>query len=190
MLKRFAPIITLTATCWLVFALDHFIFKGRLLQYGIIPRHLNGLAGIIWAPFLHISYAHLAANTLPLLVLGAIICGRGKGEFALVTVGGILLGGGLTWLFARSACHIGASGLVFCFFGYLASLAYFKRTFGTLCLSVVCLLGYGGMLRGLLPTLAGVSWEGHLAGLVAGIAVASLTSRLRSTSEATTSSSG
>ena len=118
------------------------------------PRRIDGLPGMFFAPFLHASYAHLAANTLPLLILGAILCGRSRGEFVMVTVAGILLGGGLTWLFARSACHIGASGLIFCYFGYLASLAYFNRTLGTLLLSVVCLVGYGGMIRGIVPTSA------------------------------------
>jgi membrane associated rhomboid family serine protease len=169
MFKRFTPIITLTAVCWLVFALNALIFQGRLAEHGIIPRHLAGLTGIIWAPFLHASFQHLAANTVPLLVLGAIICARGQGEFAIVTTGGILLGGILTWLFARSASHIGASGLIFCYFGYLASLAWFKRTFGTLCLSVVCILAYGGMITSILPRHTPVSWESHLAGLVTGV---------------------
>ena len=170
-LSRFVPILILTAFCWLVFAVNNLIAGGRLSQYGIVPRHLNSLPGILWAPFLHGSFGHLAANTLPLLVLGAILCARSKAEFWLVTLGGIVIGGGLTWLLARSASHIGASGLIFCFFGYLASLAYFRRTFGTLALSVVCILGYGGMLRGILPTSSAVSWEGHIAGLVAGVAM-------------------
>ncbi len=190
MLKRFTPILALTATCWLVFGLNALVWKGRLLQYGIVPRHLQGLPGILWAPFLHASYGHLTANTLPLLVLGAIICGRSRTEFAAVTAGGILMGGGLTWLFARSASHIGASGLIFSFFGYLASQAYFRRTFGALCLSVVCLLGYGGMLRGLLPTLPGVSWEGHLAGLVSGIVLAAVMSGGRKAPEPRVLSNG
>jgi membrane associated rhomboid family serine protease len=184
MLKRFTPIIMLTAICWLVLLLNQLIWQGHLAQYGITPRHLDGLTGIIWAPFLHASVRHLAANTLPLLILGGILCGRSKTEFAVVTVAGILLGGILTWLFARNACHIGASGLIFCFFGYLASLAIFRRTFGTLCLSVVCILAYGGMIRGILPASAGISWESHLAGLIAGIALASLMSQLRKTPKA------
>jgi len=179
LLKRFVPIIALTAICWLVLLFDSLLCGGGLNRYGITPRHLNGLAGIIWAPFLHASFRHLAANTLPLLILGAIICGRSRAEFAVVTVGGILLGGGLTWLFARTACHIGASGLIFCYFGYIASLAWFRRTFGTLCLSIVCILGYGGIVRGILPTSAPVSWEGHLAGLVAGVALAWLMGKLK-----------
>jgi membrane associated rhomboid family serine protease len=90
----------------------------------------------------------------------------------MVTVGGILLSGSLTWLIGRNGNHVGASGLIFCFFGYLASLAPFNRKIGTLLLSLVCIIGYGGILRGLVPTSARVSWEGHLAGLSAGIALA------------------
>ena len=177
MLKRFTPIIALTAACWMVFVLNALLWHGDLARHGIVPRRVDSLTGILWSPFLHASYAHIAANTVPLLILGGIVCTRGKGTFAVVTIGGILLGGGLTWLFARSACHIGASGLIFCYFGYVASLAWFNRTFGTLCLSVLCILGYGGMIRGILPTQAGISWEGHLAGLVAGVVLGALMSR-------------
>jgi len=139
---RFAPIIILTAVCWLVFVINNLIGGGHLSRYGIVPRHLSGVPGILWAPFLHGSFKHLAANTVPLLILGGILCARSGREFALVTIGGIVLGGGLTWLLARNASHIGASGLVFCFFGYLASLAFFRRTLGALTLSVVCVVGY------------------------------------------------
>jgi membrane associated rhomboid family serine protease len=180
-IKRFTPILVLTAVCWVVFLVNSLIFKGHLDQYGITPRQVSSLPGIICAPFLHASYEHLAANTLPLLILGAIICGRSRGEFVAVTVLGILVTGGLTWLFARSARHIGASGLIFCYFGYLASLAYFNRTFGALCLSVVCILGYGGMIRGILPTSTPISWESHFAGLVAGAALAWLMAKLNRT---------
>jgi len=185
-LKRFLPILALTALCWLVFVTNNLLWHGYFDRYGIRPRQISSLPGIIYAPFLHASYQHLAANTLPLLILGGIICGRSKAEFLAVTVGGILLGGGLTWLFARNACHIGASGLIFGYFGYLASLAYFNRTLGALCLSVVCIVGYGGIIRGIVPTAAGISWESHLFGLVAGIAVASLMSKRKPKPTATT----
>jgi len=180
-LKRFTPIILLTTICWLVFLVNNGVWGGAFERYGIVPRQVSSLPGIVFAPFLHDSYRHLAANTLPLLILGAIICGRGKGEFVVVTAIGILLGGSLTWLFARSACHIGASGLIFCYFGYIASLAWFDRTFGTLLLSVVCIVGYGGLVRGIIPTSTGVSWEGHLAGLVAGVGLAWFMAKLKKT---------
>ncbi|MGO8674911.1 MAG: rhomboid family intramembrane serine protease [Limisphaerales bacterium] len=178
MIRRFTPILTLVALCWLVFVVNNLLWNGRFNQYGITPRHLGSLPGILWAPLLHGSFRHLAANTVPLLILGGIICARSKAEFAAVAIAGTLLSGGLTWLLARNACHIGASGLVFCFFGYLASLAFFRRTFGTLVVSALCILGYGGMLRGVLPGSSAVSWEGHIAGLLAGIALAWLASRL------------
>ena len=171
-LSRFAPIIALVVLCWAVFVVNNLMLHMQLNQYGIIPRRIDSLPGIIFAPFLHGSYQHLAANSLPLLILGAILCARSKGEFIVVSACGILFGGGLTWLFARHAAHIGASGLVFCYFGYLSSLAYFRRSIGTLVLSVICIVAYGGMIRGILPTSAAVSWEGHLAGLVTGIGAA------------------
>jgi membrane associated rhomboid family serine protease len=181
LLKRFLPILLVTALCWLIFPLNNLLLNGKLSAYGIVPRHLNGLAGIPCAPFLHASYAHLLANTLPLLALGGILCTRSRGEFIIVTVIGIVLGGGLTWLVGRNATHIGASGLIFCYFGYLASLAYFHRSFGTLCVSVLCILAYGGILRGVVPTSAAVSWEGHLTGLVAGVALAWFVSKVKKT---------
>ena len=181
MLKRFTPILALTTLCWLVFLVNNLMLGGHFDQWGIKPRHLSSLPGIVFAPFLHGSYQHLVANTLPLLVLGGILCARGKGEFVVVTLAGMLLGGGLTWLFARNACHIGASGLIFCYFGYLASLAWFNRTFGTLCLSVACILGYGGLVWGIVPTSTTISWESHLSGLIAGTAVGWLMAKLKNT---------
>jgi membrane associated rhomboid family serine protease len=176
--KRFTPLISLIALCWLMFVVNNLLWHGHLNQYGIIPRHIGSLPGILWAPFLHASFSHLATNTVPLLVLGGILCTRNKSEFVIIAGVGALLSGGLTWIFARNACHIGASGLIFCFFGYLASMAWFRRTFGTLLLSTLCILGYGGILKGIPPTSTAISWESHIAGLAAGIALAWIASKL------------
>ena len=141
MVKRFTPILALVAVCWLAFIANNLLWAGHLNRYGIIPRHAASLPGILWAPFLHASLKHLAANTLPLLILGGVICARSRSEFALVTMAGILVAGGLTWVFGRPASHIGASGLIFCFFDYPVSIAWFRRTFGMmrLCLlSISC----------------------------------------------------
>jgi len=181
MLKRFIPILAMAGLCWIVVLFDQALWHGQLASHGILPRHLSGLPGILWSPFLHGSFKHLAANTLPLLILGGVICARGHSEFSLVTLCGILLSGGLTWLIGRNGSHIGASGLIFCYFGYLASLACFDRKIGTLLLSLVCIVMYGGMLRGLAPTSTPVSWEGHLAGLGAGVAIAWLHEKLKRT---------
>jgi membrane associated rhomboid family serine protease len=179
MVKRLTPVVCLIALCWAVFVLNNLILHGNLNQYGIRPRHMGDLPSILWAPFLHGSWKHLFANTLPLALLGAILSLRSRTEFGIVTVAGIFLSGALTWLIGRNAYHIGASGLIFCFFGYLASLAFFERRIGTLLLSIVCILGYGGIVRGILPTSSTVSWEGHLAGFISGIALAWFLSRVK-----------
>jgi len=178
---RFTPLLAFVALCWLVFGLNNLFWDGQLNQHGIIPRRVGGLAGIVWAPFLHGSSRHLTANTVPLVILGAIVCARGRSEFPLVAVAGTLFTGALTWLFARNGSHIGASGLVFCFFGYLTSTAWFSRTFGALILSAICLFAYGGLLRGVLPGSSEISWEGHVAGLAAGIVLAWLCIKLKAT---------
>ena len=171
-LKRLTPVLVLVALCWAVFLLNSLILSGHLNQYGLRPRHIGGLPGIIWSPFLHGTFQHLMANTVPLALLGTILCLRGRNEFAIVTMMGVILSGVLTWLIGRNAYHIGASGLIFCFFGYLASLAFFERKIGTLLLSIICIVGYGGIIRGILPTSSAVSWEGHLAGFISGITLA------------------
>src|SRR5215468_5681840 len=102
MLKRFTPILILVSLCWLVFVVNNLLLGGHLNQYGIVPRHLASLPTILWAPFLHASFRHLVANTLPLFILGGVICARNQSEFSAVTVAGTLLGGALTWLFARN----------------------------------------------------------------------------------------
>lgn len=188
MLKRFTPVFILTAACWLVFAINNVALNGRLSQYGIIPRQLSGLPGILWAPFLHASLAHLVTNTFPLSILGAVLCARSRKEFIEVAVSGTLMGGFATWLFARNADHIGASGLIFCFFGYLTSMAWFKRNAGTFILSAICVLGYGGMLRGIFPTSAHISWEGHLFGLLSGVLLAFIDAKVSADRSATSSS--
>jgi membrane associated rhomboid family serine protease len=180
-LKGCTPILSIVAVCWVTFVVNNLVLGGRLASFGIIPRHFSGLAGIFFAPFLHASFSHLAANTLPLLILGSVLCFRSRTEFAAVTALGTILSGAGTWLIGRSAYHIGASSLIFCFFGYLASLAIFQRKIGTLIVSAGCIIVYGGMLKGLLPTANGVSWEGHLAGLASGIALASAGSKLKRT---------
>jgi membrane associated rhomboid family serine protease len=181
---RCMPALLLVVACWLVFFLNHFLLGDAWNQHGIVPRRLGNLSGILFAPFLHASFAHLSANSLPLLVLGVLICLRSSKEFVAVTIGGIIFTGGLTWIFARHAAHVGASGLVFCFFGYLVASAIFKRSLGTVALASVCIIAFGGIIRGVLPTSEAVSWESHLAGVISGIVMARFSSRRQSPEKA------
>lgn len=139
-------------------------------RLAIVPRTKGGLLGIVTGPFLHANFAHLLANLPPFVVLGALVLRLGPRRFletsAIVTVGGGLL----VWLLARRGAHMGASGVVFGFFGYLIGLAYVTRTTSDLLVAVVVLIVYGGMLAGLKPARRETSWEGHLFGLLAGLA--------------------
>lgn len=157
---------------WIVEGADQAVLDQRLDQAGIVPRELNGLPGVLWAPFLHYGFGHLLANTVPLLVLGGLVAIKGTTRFLEVTIGVILLGGLGTWLFGRTGVHLGASGVVFGYFGYLVAAALFERKLRSILLGLTALVLYGGLVWGVVPTTERVSWEGHLAGLVAGVFVA------------------
>ncbi|PSB06060.1 rhomboid family intramembrane serine protease, partial [filamentous cyanobacterium CCP2] len=98
-------------------------------------------------------------------------------DFFVVTIVAMLIGGLGTWMFGAAGCHIGASGVVFGYLGYLLGRGYFDRSFGSMLFSVVILLVYGGLLWGVLPTRVGISWEGHLFGFVGGVVAARLLSK-------------
>lgn len=157
---------------WIVEGADQAVLDQRLDQAGIVPRELDGLPGVLWAPFLHYGFGHLLANTVPLLVLGGLVAIKGTTRFLEVTIGVILLGGLGTWLFGRTGVHLGASGVVFGYFGYLVAAALFERKLRSILLGLTALVLYGGLVWGVVPTTERVSWEGHLAGLVAGVFVA------------------
>jgi membrane associated rhomboid family serine protease len=161
----------LVVAAWVVEIVDSALLNDHLQQYGIGPRQIGGLTGIVAGPWLHGGYGHLASNTVPFLALGWLIALRGVRYWATVTIAAVLIGGGLTWLFAGGANHIGASGVVFAYFGALLGGAYYDRRPAMVAPALVTLLMYSGMLAGLVPQ-GEISWEGHLFGFVVGIAVA------------------
>ena len=142
----------------------------ELDEYGLRPRDPDGLVGIGASPFLHAGFGHLASNTIPFLLMGFVIALGGAMRVVLVTAIVALVGGLGTWLLAPGATlHVGASGLVFGYAGYLLSRGFFNRRVLDLAVAlVVALVWGGGLLVGLLPQ-AGVSWQGHLFGAVGGI---------------------
>ena len=141
----------------------------QLSLYGIFPRTLHGLIGIPLSPFLHSGIWHTLLNTIPFMVLGGLIIMRGVGVFLEVSLFVMLVGGGCLWLFGRSSYHVGASGLIFGYFGFIVALGWFERSIGTVITAFVTLFLYGSILWGLLPVFPYISWEGHLFGLIAGI---------------------
>jgi membrane associated rhomboid family serine protease len=165
------PVLVLLAVMWVAEIVD-VPLDGRLDRFGIRPRRVDGLDGVVLAPFLHDGFGHLIANTFPFLVLGGAIAGGGTARFLRVTViVGIVAGFG-TWLTgpARSV-HVGASGLVFGYLTYLISRGFFARKLTYIAGGLLVLVVYGGILWGLLPS-PGVSWQGHLFGAAGGVAAA------------------
>jgi membrane associated rhomboid family serine protease len=168
-------LMVLVVVAW-VLELGDFLVPGRWMDmHGIQPRTMGGLWGILFAPLLHGSFAHLMANTVPFLVLGFLVMLRGLGTFIGVSLMVIVLGGLMVWLLAPSnSVHIGASGLIFGYIGYLLARGYFERNFSSLGIAALVALLYGGAIWGVLPGQVGISWQGHLFGFLSGIATAGL----------------
>ena len=140
--------------------------------YGLEPRTFGGLVGIATMPFLHAGLGHLLANLSSLVVLLGFLLVFHSQKALEVVLEVILLGGILLWLFGRSAIHVGASGLVYGLAGYLIAVGFAQKRFLELIASVIVAFLYGtSLVWGLLPIRPGVSWDGHLAGLIAGIAI-------------------
>ena len=170
--QRAAGLLASVGAIWAVSLVAFYVPK---LQYqlALLPRRLDGLPGVLGMPFVHDSYGHLFANTLPLLVFGAMLVARGVRYFLGVAFAVALLGGLALWAFGRSAAHIGASGVVFGLFGFLVVRGLYERRLTSIAITVFVTLTYGfSMLFGLVPVAGRVSWEGHLFGLLAGIVVA------------------
>ncbi len=150
--------------------------------YGIRPRQTDSLMGIPLHVFAHADTRHLASNSVPLLALGGLIAFRGAGILLGVSVFATLFAGAGVWLIGRDGVHIGASGLVFGYFGYLATCGFFEprlmRKVLYIVVAIVVLVLYGSLLLGALPTNRFISWEGHLIGLIGGVVCAWLFSRV------------
>lgn len=165
---------------WAVEIIDWLVFGGELNRFGIRPRTVSGLWGILFAPFLHGNFAHLLANTVPLVSLGWLVMLRETGDWLVVTVVAALCAGLGTWLIgAPLSVHIGASGVVFGYFGFLLLRGYFERSVTAIAFSILVAFLYGGIIWGVLPNQPGISWEGHLFGFLGGVLAARLLAKPR-----------
>jgi membrane associated rhomboid family serine protease len=164
----------MVAAMWVVEVVDA-AANGSLDRQGIVPRATDGLDGVVFAPFLHGSWGHLIGNTVPFLVLGGLIALSGLARVALVTAVVAVVGGLGVWLLGPSnTVHIGASGLVFGYAGYLVARGIFSRSLLHLATGALVAAVWGTTLvSGLVPQ-DGISWQGHLFGAVGGIVAARL----------------
>lgn len=146
---------------------------GGLLALGVVPRTSTGLLGIVVAPLLHANLEHLLANTVSFAILGWMVMWRDPRHFWQVTVISLLTAGVAAWLLgATNSVHVGASGLVFGYLGFLMLAGWYARTFAAIAISVLVTAAWGGLVFGVLPGAPGVSWPSHLGGFAGGVLMA------------------
>ncbi|MFM0717767.1 rhomboid family intramembrane serine protease [Paraburkholderia strydomiana] len=173
---RVALLALFVGSMWAEFFLSAALPFLNLNAHGVVPRSLSGLQGILFAPWLHASLGHIAANTGGLLVLGWL-CMWPRISLLWEATAGAMLGAGLcAWLFGASgSVHIGASGLVFGYAGYLVARGYYTRKIVSILVALLVISSFGlSMLLGVLPLYPGLSWQSHLGGLLGGVLVARL----------------
>ena len=159
-------------TLWLVFWYE-LQFQHNLSHFGIYPREVYGLKGIIFSPFLHGDIEHLANNSVALLVLLPILRYFYKEQSFVVLLFGILFSGLGTWLLGRPSYHIGASGLIYALVSFIFFKGIFTKYYRLVALSFTIVILYGGSVWYMFPNVKeGISWEGHLAGFIVGLALA------------------
>ena len=153
---------------WLVFWYQTTVDYG-IKSYGIRPQKTEGLLGVFTSPFLHGDLNHLYNNSFPLLILSLALF-YFYNKIAWKVLGfGVLLSGFLTWLIGSSGNHIGASGLIYVLFSFIFFKGIFAKHYRLIALSLVVIFMYGSMIWYVFPIKQGMSWEGHLGGLITGL---------------------
>ncbi len=169
--KQAYPVFTFLLAMWLVYLVELAI-PADLTQFGLLPRSLRGLLGIVTAPFLHGGLGHLIGNTIPLAILMSLtIASRHRAWLVILAV--IVISGCILWIVGRNANHVGASSLVFGLCTYLITVGIRERKIASLGIAVLVIFLFGGtLIWGVIPSFGSqVSWEGHLCGAIAGLAV-------------------
>jgi len=165
--------IAIVFLIWLVFAIE-LRFNLRLNKFGIYPKTFKGLRGIIFSPFIHSGITHLYHNTIPLFVLTTSLFYFYRPIALKVILYGILVSGFITWAIGRPAYHIGISGLIYVLVSFIFFKGVIAKHYRLIALSLLVVFLYGSMIWYTLPIKEGMSWEGHLGGLITGILFALL----------------
>jgi len=144
----------------------------RFAKYGVLPRTLEGLKGVLLSPFIHSDWKHLTNNALPLFVLIATLSFFYKGIAKEVFLWSWLMSGLWLWAIGRPSFHIGASGLLYALASFLFFSGFIRKHTKLMSISMFVVFLYGGMVWGIFPMKKHISWEGHLAGALAGLILA------------------
>ena len=179
------------AVLWCLEIIDALFLRGALDGFGIAPRSLTSLPAVLVAPFLHAGFGHLMANTIPFVVLGWMVMWRRTSDLFVVFLASAIASGLGVWLFGGAhTLHLGLSGVIFGFLGFLLARGYYERSAGAIAVALAAFLLYGGILWGVLPLQQGVSWQGHLFGFVGGVVTSYVMVRTRTTALAATAGTG
>jgi membrane associated rhomboid family serine protease len=176
MLNRILPseAMYFVGVMWAVFIIDLVLPGITFNHLGILPRNIAGLPGILLSPFLHGGFNHLISNSIPLLVLPALIrLSIGRSQMLVVMVGGSIGSGLGTWLFGSNNLVIGASGVVYALIGFLIADAWFSPTLRSWGVAIISFVLYGSVFLSFFVFLPYISWVAHFWGLGSGIAIAS-----------------
>lgn len=171
---RAALLAVFVGSMWAVFFLAAAVPFLHLNNHGVVPRTFRGLQGVLFEPWLHANLAHIMANTGGLLVLGWLTMWPRISNFGQATIGAMLGAGLCAWLFGASySVHIGASGLVFGYAGYLVGRGFYTRDVLSIVVALFVAGVYGmSLFLGALPLTPGVSWQSHVGGAVGGVLAA------------------
>lgn len=175
MFKRFLPkdVIWFVCAIWLVFVVDFLLIGINLNQFGIRPRSIGNLPGILLSPFLHDGLYHIFSNTIPILILGALINGSvGSTKLRSIMIGGAIGSGVGVWLLSSGGLVVGASGIVFALLGFLLADAIYNPSLRSWVFAVISFFAYGGTLFSFAHFLPHISWAGHFWGFISGILIA------------------
>lgn len=166
--QNFPLLWRIAALPWVIWAING-LLHGVLFHLGIIPRRLQGIPGIFCAPFIHANFSHVFFNTIPLIVLSDFVLLQGWNYFLYASLFIIIVSGFLIWCFAKPGIHIGASGLITGYWGLLVSNIYQQGSLMAIILGALSAYYFAGIFLGVFPQGKGISWEGHLFGLLAGV---------------------
>ncbi|HPR33850.1 MAG TPA: rhomboid family intramembrane serine protease [Prolixibacteraceae bacterium] len=152
---------------WMV-KLAEIMLDVRFIQWGVYPRQLDGLRGIVLSPLVHADFSHLAGNSASFFVLALALFYFYRKVAMRVFVFNYFLSGALLWIDGRESWHVGASGIIYGLAAFLFFSGLFRRDIRLLSISLIVTFLYGGFLWGLFPTDSAISWEGHLSGAASG----------------------
>lgn len=171
--KAFSSALSFGLLLWVI-KLVELVGGFDFAAFGVYPRAQHGLPGILFAPLIHGSFAHLFANTAPVVLIGTLLL-YGYPKSANVLLPTVYVGvGAAVWLFAREAYHIGASGLAFGMLFFVLMIGMLRWDPRAIAISLAVFFLYGGMAWGIFPSASGISFESHLSGAVIGTVLAFL----------------